>query len=87
MLKRLLKKILTALVIYTPAKEVLSKITDAIKLIPGLDKIIAFLTFDFCKFLELIGVPKTIQLPPGIEEVANTVENQLPNAITVEEGG
>ena len=68
-------------------KEVLSKITNAIKAIPGLDAIIAFLTFDFCKFLELIGVPKTIQLPAGIQEVANTVQNQLPNAITVEEAG
>ena len=69
-------------------KEALSKITDAIKAIPGLDKIIAFLTFDFCKFLELIGVPKTIALPDGIiEEVPNTKVNPLPNAITVEEGG
>jgi len=68
-------------------KEVLSKITNAIKAIPGLDAIIAFLTFDFCKFLELIGVPKTIQLPGGIQEVASTVQNPLPNAITVEEAG
>lgn len=68
-------------------KEVLSKITNAIKDIPGLDAIIAFLTFDFCKFLELIGVPKTIQLPAGIQEVASTVQNPLPNAITVEEAG
>lgn len=68
-------------------KEVLSKITNAIKDIPGLDAIIAFLTFDFCKFLELIGVPKTIQLPGGIQEVASTVQNPLPNAITVEEAG
>jgi len=70
-------------------KEVLSKITNAIKDIPGLDAIIAFLTFDFCKFLELIGVPKTIQLPGGIQEVAAVIDidNQLPNAITVEEAG
>ena len=71
-------------------KEALSKpaIIDAIKAIPGLDKIIAFLTFDFCKFLELIGVPKTIALPEGIiEEVPNTKVNPLPNEITVEEGG
>jgi len=70
-------------------KEVLSKITNAIKAIPGLDAIIAFLTFDFCKFLELIGVPKTIQLPGGIQEVAAVIDidNQLPNAITVEEAG
>ena len=67
-------------------KEALSKITEAIKAIPGLDKIIAFLTFDFCKFLELIGVPKTIALPEGIiEEVPNTKVNPLPNDITVEE--
>jgi len=55
-------------------KEVLSKITTAIEAIPGLDAIIAFLTFDFCKFLELIGVPKTIQLPGGIQEVAAVID-------------
>ena len=84
---RLIKKLLDFAQDYFAylLKEVLSKITDAIKLIPGLDAIIAFLTFDFCKFLELIGVPKTIQLPDGIEEVANTTENGLPNAITVTE--
>ena len=84
---RLIKKLLDFAQDYFAylLKEVLSKITDAIKLIPGLDAIIAFLTFDFCKFLELIGVPKTIQLPGGIEEVANTTENGLPNAITVTE--
>ena len=84
---RLIKKLLNFAQDYFAylLKEVLSKITDAIKLIPGLDAIIALLTFDFCKFLELIGVPKTIQLPGGIEEVANTIENGLPNAITVAE--
>ena len=68
-------------------KEVLSKITDAIEAIPGLDDIIAFLTLDFCKFLEIIGVPKTIELPAGIQEVAVVIDidNQLPNAFTVEE--
>lgn len=68
-------------------KEVLSKITDAIKAIPGLKDIIAFLTLDFCKFLEIIGVPKTIELPAGIQEVAVVIDidNQLPNAFTVEE--
>ena len=82
---RLIKKLLNFAQDYFAylLKEVLSKITDAIKLIPGLDAIIALLTFDFCKFLELIGVPKIIQLPGGIEEVANTIENGLPNAITV----
>ena len=86
---RLIKKLLDFAQDYFAylLKEVLSKITDAIKLIPGLDAIIAFLTFDFCKFLELIGVPKTIQLPAGIQEVASTVQNPLPNAITVEEAG
>ena len=86
---RLIKKLLNFAQDYFAylLKEVLSKITNAIKAIPGLDAIIAFLTFDFCKFLELIGVPKTIQLPAGIQEVANTVQNQLPNAITVEEAG
>jgi len=56
-----------------------------------LDAIIAFLTFDFCKFLTLIGVPKTIELPAGsgIEEVAAVIDidKQLPNAFTVEEAG
>jgi hypothetical protein len=51
----------------------LSKITDAIKDIPGLDKIIEFLTFTFCDFLTLIGFPKTIDLSAfnGITVVAN----------------
>jgi len=86
---RLIKKLLNFAQDYFAylLKEVLSKITNAIKAIPGLDAIIAFLTFDFCKFLELIGVPKTIQLPGGIQEVASTVQNPLPNAITVEEAG
>ena len=86
---RLIKKLLNFAQDYFAylLKEVLSKITDAIKLIPGLDAIIAFLTFDFCKFLEIIGVPKTIQLPAGIQEVADAIENPLPNAITVEEAG
>ncbi len=54
-------------------KEMLSKITDAIKDIPGLDKIIEFLTFTFCDFLTLIGFPKTIDLSAfnGITVVAN----------------
>ena len=90
---RLIKKLLNFAQDYFAFlfKEVLSKITDAIKLIPGLDAIISLLTFDFCKFLTLIGVPKTIELPAGsgIEEVAAVIDidKQLPNAFTVEEAG
>ena len=91
---RLIKKLLSFAQDYFAylVKEALSKITDAIKTLAetvgsALEGIIAFFTFDFCKFLEIIGVPKTIQLPAGIQEVANTVQNPLPNAITVEEGG
>ena len=54
-------------------KEVLSKITDAIKAIPGLEDIIEFLTFTFCDFLTFLGFPKTIDLSgfDGITTVAN----------------
>ena len=90
---RLIKKLLSFAQDYFAylVKEALSKITDAIKTLAetvgsALEGIIAFFTFDFCKFLEIIGVPKTIQLPAGIQEVTNTVQNPLPNAITVEEG-
>lgn len=43
-------------------KEVLSKITDAIEEIDGLDKIIDFLTFTFCDFLTFLGFPKEFDL-------------------------
>ena len=54
-------------------KELLKKITDKIKAIPGLDKIIEFLTFTFCDFLTIIGFPKTIDLSgfSGIQTVPN----------------
>ena len=45
----------------------------------GLGALTQWITFSFCDFLTIIGFPKTIQLPTGIEEVANTVQNQLPN--------
>ena len=54
-------------------KEVLSKITDAIKDIPGLEDIIEFLTFTFCDFLTLLGFPKEFDLSEfsGITIVGN----------------
>lgn len=52
--------------------KVLSGITDLIEEIPGLGDIIEWLTFDFCKFLELIGVPKEVLLPADVQTVANT---------------
>ena len=45
----------------------------------GLGALTQWITFSFCDFLTIIGFPKTIQLPTSIEEVANTVQNQLPN--------
>ena len=67
-------------------KEMLSKITDAIKAIPGLDKIIKFLTFTFCDFLTLLGFPKTIDLSgfSGIQTVSN-VQNPLVTNINIVE--
>lgn len=53
-------------------KEMLSGITDLIEEIPGLGDIIEWLTFDFCKFLELIGVPKEVLLPADVQTVVNT---------------
>lgn len=65
-------------------KEMLSKITEAIKAIPGLDKIIEFLTFTFCDFLTLIGFPKTIDLSgfSGIQTVPN-VQPPLVSNLTI----
>ena len=62
-------------------KEMLSTITDAIKLIPGLDKIIEWLTFTFCDFLTLLGFPKTIDLSgfSGIQTVPNVKEALVEN--------
>ena len=61
-------------------KELLKKITDKIKAIPGLDKIIEFLTFTFCDFLTLLGFPKTIDLSGfgGIQTVPN-IKSPLQN--------
>lgn len=68
-------------------KEMLTKITDAIKAIPGLDKIIEFLTFTFCDFLTLIGFPKTIDLSgfSGIQQVPNVQPLLVDNLSTTEE--
>lgn len=68
-------------------KEMLTKITDAIKAIPGLDKIIKFLTFTFCDFLTLIGFPKTIDLSgfSGIQQVPNVQPLLVDNLSTTEE--
>ena len=65
-------------------KEMLSLITTAIKAIPGLDKIIEFLTFTFCDFLTLIGFPKTIDLSgfSGIQTVPN-VQPPLVSNLTI----
>ena len=54
-------------------KELLNKITDKIKAIPGLDKIIEFLTLTFCDFLTIIGFPKEFDLSEfsGIQTVPN----------------
>ena len=68
-------------------KEMLSTITDAIKAIPGLDKIIKFLTFTFCDFLTLLGFPKTIDLSgfSGIQTVANEQPALVSNIKIVED--
>lgn len=68
-------------------KKMLSTITDAIKLIPGLDKIIEFLTFTFCDFLTLLGFPKTIDLSgfSGIQTVPNVKEALVSNINIVED--
>ena len=59
-------------------KEMLSKITDAIETLAdtvgsALKGIIAFLTFDFCAFLSVVGFPKEFDLSEfsGITEVPN----------------
>ena len=56
----------------------LSKITDAIETLAdtvgsALKGIIAFLTFDFCAFLSVVGFPKEFDLSEfsGITEVPN----------------
>jgi len=68
-------------------KKMLSDITDAIKAIPGLKKIIEFLTFTFCDFLTLIGFPKTIDLSgfSGIQTVPNVREPLVTNINIVED--
>ena len=68
-------------------KEMLSTITDAIKAIPGLDKIIEFLTFTFCDFLTLLGFPKTIDLSgfSGIQTVSNVQPPLVTNINIVED--
>tara|TARA_Y100000114_G_scaffold143625_1_gene151352 strand:+ start:1052 stop:2110 length:1059 start_codon:yes stop_codon:yes gene_type:complete len=68
-------------------KEMLSKITDAIKAIPGLKDIIEFLTFTFCDFLTLLGFPKTIDLSgfSGIQTVANVQIPLVSNINIVED--
>tara|TARA_B100001063_G_scaffold245113_1_gene279746 strand:- start:1274 stop:2320 length:1047 start_codon:yes stop_codon:yes gene_type:complete len=86
---RLIDKLLTFAEDYFAylVKEKLTKITDAIKAIPGLDKIIEFLTFTFCDFLTLIGFPKTIDLSgfSGIQTVSNVQPILVDNLSTTEE--
>ncbi len=50
---------------------VLEEVKTAIEAL-GLGKLVEMLTFDFCDFLELIVVPKTIALPEDIQTVNNT---------------
>ena len=56
-------------------KQLLNKILDKIRAIPGLDKIIEFLTLTFCDFLTLIGFPKEFDLSEfaGIKTVPNII--------------
>ena len=67
-------------------KEVLARITEAIKAIPGLDKIIEFLTFTFCDFLTLLGFPKTLALDEfeGIDQFDNSLIPIRDNIIIIE---
>ncbi len=73
--------------LYKQYMEKIAKFLDAI----GLGKILEFITFDFCDFLELIGMPKTITLETVLEisPLTNSSVASLPTIsnITVDRSG
>lgn len=73
--------------LYKQYMESIAKFLDAI----GLGKVLEFITFDFCDFLELIGMPKSITLESVLEiaPLTNSSVASLPTIsnITVDRSG
>ena len=59
-------------------KEWMGKVTEFFSKI-GLGGLTDLLSIDFCKFLEIIGVPKTLTLPESVSTVANEYVSPLTN--------